>query len=310
MELIKLLSICENEDACKALFKEYRDKKGVTCKRCGCRNHTYIKTVEKYQCKECSWQTTLRSGTLLEASKLPYRYWFFAISMMTSIKKSISAKEMQRQLGHSRYEPIWAMMHKIRAAMGKHDEKYTLDGLIELDDAFFKTHNDDQDKPSENKRGRGTTEKSTVLVMCKVDSGDPNQKHKKGTSFRYVKMLVLPNQKGDTINQAAQEALSNDSIVISDNFRSFSGIKNLVNKHLAVTLPPKMADKVLPWVHTTISNAKRQLLGTHSGVKNIYLQNYLNEYCYKTNRRNFGFNLFERFMGVAVQDTWYKLASL
>ena len=125
MELIKLLSICENEDACKALFKEYRDKKGVTCKRCGCRNHTYIKTVENYQCKECIWQTTLRSGTLLEASKLPYRYWFFAISMMTSIKKSISAKEMQRQLGHSRYEPIWAMMHKIRAAMGKHDEKYT-----------------------------------------------------------------------------------------------------------------------------------------------------------------------------------------
>jgi transposase-like protein len=123
-------------------------------------------------------------------------------------------------------------------------------------------------------------------------------------------MLVLPNQKGDTINQAAQEALSNDSIVISDNFRSFSGIKNLVNKHLAVTLPPKMADKVLPWVHTTISNAKRQLLGTHNGVKNIYLENYLNEYCYKTNRRKFGFNLFERFMGVAVQDTWYKTAFL
>ena len=98
--------------------------------------------------------------------------------------------------------------------------------------------------------------------------------------------------------------------MISDNFRSFTGIKNLVNKHLPITLPPKMADKVLPWVHTSISNAKRQLLGIHSGVKNTFLQNYLNGYCYETNRRYYGLNLFERFMGVAVEETLCKLSFL
>lgn len=309
MELINQLSICKDENACRTLFKNYRDKKGVVCKRCGGKNHFYINTVHKYECKDCHWQTTLRSGTLLESSKLPYHYWIFAITMMTSIKRSISAKEMQRQLGHKRYEPIWAMMHKIRLAMGNHDEKYTLDGLVELDDAFVKTHNEDEGSDN-NKRGRGTTEKTNVLVMCKVDSGNSQVKHKKGTAFRYVKMVVMPNQKGDTIDKVAKETLSKESIVISDNFRSFSGIKKIVSKHLSVTLPPKMADKVLPWVHTSISNAKRQLLGTHGGVKTDYLQNYLNEFCYKTNRRNYGFNLFDRFMGVAVEDTWYKMASL
>ncbi|MFT6808778.1 MAG: hypothetical protein ACJA01_002009, partial [Saprospiraceae bacterium] len=29
---------------------------------------------------------------------------------------------MQRQIGHKRYEPIWFMMHKIRAAMGQRDD--------------------------------------------------------------------------------------------------------------------------------------------------------------------------------------------
>ena len=107
MELVKLLSVCEEENACRALFKDYRDKQGVIYKRCGGKRHSYFKTVHKYQCKDCHWQPPLRSGTLLEASKLPYRYLIFAIAMMSSIKKSISAREMQRQLGHKRYEPVW-----------------------------------------------------------------------------------------------------------------------------------------------------------------------------------------------------------
>jgi hypothetical protein len=305
MQLVDLLSVCKDEAVCRDIFKEYRDRQGVTCKRCGCKRQSFIKTVYKYQCLDCGWQSTLRSGTLLEASKLPYRYWIFAIAMMTSVKKSISALEMQRQLGHKRYEPVWAMMHKIRVAMGNRDERYKLDGLIEVDDAFFRSYNSGQSE-AENKPGRGTTEHSNVLVMCKVDSGRPDVKHKKDTAFRYVKMHVMPDQKGETVQEKVKECIAKESHVISDGFRSFSTIKQHVASHLQLPIPPKLADKVLPWVHTTIANAKRQLLGTHSGVKDAYLQNYLSEYCYKTNRRHFGFNLFDRFMTTAVEETWYR----
>jgi hypothetical protein len=89
-------------------------------------------------------------------------------ALMTNTKKSISALEMQRQLGHKRYEPIWAMMHKIRLTMGNRDERYKLDELVGLDDAFFKTHSD-EDK-GDNKPGRGTTKNSNVLLMCRLDS--------------------------------------------------------------------------------------------------------------------------------------------
>ena len=34
------------------------------------------------------------------------------MAFMTLSKKGISAKEMQRQLGHKYYESIWLMMHK------------------------------------------------------------------------------------------------------------------------------------------------------------------------------------------------------
>lgn len=58
---------------------------------------------------------------------------------MTTIKKSISALELQGELGHKRYEPIWAMLHKIRLSMRHRDSRYELKEYIELDEGFFET---------------------------------------------------------------------------------------------------------------------------------------------------------------------------
>lgn len=53
--------------------------------------------------------------------------------LLTATKKGFSLKEIQRQLGLKRYEPVWAMVHKLRKAMGKRDDRYTLEGMIEID---------------------------------------------------------------------------------------------------------------------------------------------------------------------------------
>ncbi len=55
-------------------------------------------------------------------------------------KKGFSALEMQRLIGHSRYEPIWLLMYKIRVSMGNRDNKYKLDGFTEMDEGFFEGH--------------------------------------------------------------------------------------------------------------------------------------------------------------------------
>ena len=63
---------------------------------------------------------------------------------------------------------------------------------------------------------------------------------------------------------------------------------------------PEELPNVLPWVHTAISNAKRQLLGVYYKIKPEYLQYYLNRFCYKFNRRYFGKKQFERLLITAV----------
>ena len=88
----------------------------------------------------------------MHGSQLPFRYWFIAIHLLTSTKKSFSAAELQRQLGHKRYEPIWNMLHKLRNIMGKRDELYTLSDVVELDEGFFSTETDEDEKDKPLKR--------------------------------------------------------------------------------------------------------------------------------------------------------------
>ena len=54
--------------------------------------------------------------------------------------------------------------------------------------------------------------------------------------------------------------------------------------------------ETLKWVHITISNAKRNLLGNYHKIKEKYLQLYLNEFVYKLNRRYFEDKLFDRLV--------------
>jgi hypothetical protein len=117
-----------------------------------------MKTIEQFQCKDCRTRTTLRSGTVMESSNLSFSDWFIAMHLMTSTKKGISAKEMQRQLGFKRYEPVWFMMQKIRVAMSARDERYELSGFTEMDEGYFTTVESATvgEKDKKLKRGRGS----------------------------------------------------------------------------------------------------------------------------------------------------------
>jgi DNA-directed RNA polymerase subunit RPC12/RpoP len=157
MNLLNFVEQYPDEASCRRKFKEYRDNQGVVCPQCGHREHYWKKDKENYQCKKCGKRQSLRANTVMHGSKLPFRYWFIAIHLVTSTKKAFSSKELQRQLGHKRYEPIWALNHKLRAIMGERDDLYELSGVIELDEGFFSTEIDDEEKGKPLKRGRGSS---------------------------------------------------------------------------------------------------------------------------------------------------------
>ncbi|MBZ4657612.1 MAG: ISXO2-like transposase domain [Methermicoccus sp.] len=112
-----------DEETCRKKFKEQRNQIGVTCRHCNCKEHYWLKNKQAYECKQCHARQTLRSGTVMQHSNLPYRYWFVAMHLLTATKNSFSTAELQRQLGHKRYQPIWEMANKLRDVMGKRDDE-------------------------------------------------------------------------------------------------------------------------------------------------------------------------------------------
>jgi hypothetical protein len=302
MKLLKFFQDFPTEDACKAHFKLVRESEGVVCKGCCKTEHWWMRTKSMYKCKNCGRLMSLRSGTVMENSKLPFQYWYIAMHLMTATKKSFSALEMQRQIGHAYYEPIWTMVHKIRRAMANRDEKHMLTGQIELDEAFFVVgrHKDEEDPL---KRGAGSQRQGKVLVMAESELVDNPKNPKKKYRCGHVKMLIIEDLKAETINQETENSILPTAELRTDNSKSHRLLHKLVKKHQATTLPGKEGCKLLPWVHTTISNAKRHLLATHHCISAGYLQNYLSEVCYRLNRRYQGVRLFDRLI-IAATYHW------
>lgn len=244
MRLIDFMEAFPDEASCKSKLKEYREKQGVVCPHCGRTQHYWKKDKECHECKHCHYRQSLKANTVMHGSQLPLRYWFIAMHLLTSTKKSFSAAELKRQLGHKNYNPIWALLHKLRNAMGKRDSEYEVCGMVELDEGFFSTEVPDDEK---------------------------------------VKMYIDP-----------------DSTIKSDDSKSYTNFSTIVKEHIHQVIEPKQAGKVLSWVHIAIANAKRLLLDVYHDIRPEYLQNYLNEFCWKFNRRNFGEALFARIMVAAV----------
>lgn len=289
------------ESACKEHFRFQREQEGVKCKKCGCEKHYWLKGKEQWQCSECDFRTTLKSGSIMEGSKVTFHTWYKAMAFMTYSKKTISASELQRQLNHPKYDTVWRLMHKIRSAMGKRDALYLLEGAIEFDEGYFEKSTSEKVKL---KRGRGSQRQMNVAVMAESTPLEDIGTGTKSSQCRYFKMKVLFDHNADTINDTVEENFEQKSIVFSDKSTSYVDISDYVEIHMSEKSDKQTTKTTLKWVHIAISNAKRTLLGVFHKIKGKYLQLYLNEFCYKLNRRYFGNKVFDRLTLAVAKSYW------
>jgi hypothetical protein len=299
MTLFTFTAHFSDEQSCRYHFKEQRDNQGVVCKKCGNTSHYWKKDKECYECKSCRFRTSLRSGTIMQNSNLPFLVWYRAMFLMSTTKKGFSAKEIQRQLGLKRYEPVWAMVHKLRKAMGTRDDRYTLEGMIEMDEGYFTVESTEVEQ-NQGKRGRGAAGKQNVMVSAESTPLEDPKTGKKSKHVRYFKAKVLNNHTADQINKQVQESFDEKSIVLTDKSTSYVDIADYIEMHVTEKSTKQTTSESLRWVHIFISNAKRNLLGNYHKIKGKYLQLYLNEFVYKLNRRYFGERLFDRVIIAAI----------
>ena len=285
INLIQFQKRFATEEACQDHLFNFKWPEGYRCPRCG---HTRVyetktRRLKLFECTDCSYQATVTVNTVMEKSRTDLRIWFWAIYLVSHDKRGVSANMLSKELGIS-YKTAWLTLHKIRHAMGLRDSQYLLAGIIELDDAFFGA-------PTEGgKRGRGT-EKTKVLVGLSLShQGHP----------LYLKMRVVDDLKSSTLKSFAQRTISPNSIVSTDLYSTYKVLASDGYQHEAREFNVKDNPDHLHWLHTIVSNAKAFIGGTYHGLDAKHLQAYLDEFCYRFNRRGFKGKLFYRLLNCCV----------
>src|ERR1700733_10364596 len=115
--------IFADEDKAREHFETIRWPDGPVCPHCGATSE-HIKLMAGkttrpglYQCNACREPFTVKMGTVMEASHIPYRKWALGFHLMASSKKGMSAHQLHRMLGVT-YKTAWFLAHRIREAMG------------------------------------------------------------------------------------------------------------------------------------------------------------------------------------------------
>ena len=162
--------------------------------------------------------------------------------------------------------------------MAERDSEYMLSGIVELDDTYFGA-------PTEGgKRGRGTEKAKVMVAVSKAEHGKPG----------YLKMKVVDNLKGKTIGDFANAYIVKGSIIQSDAYRSYRKPLADVFDHQHEVFDSN--SNTLKWLHTLVGNAKAFVNGTFPGLGDKHLQSYLDEFCYRFNRRGFRNQIFSRLL--------------
>src|SRR5438067_8148516 len=148
-----------DEDAAREWLEKKRWPDGAVCPHCGLVGEAYRIAVKKktgeqiaeldrqkkrirkprkglWACAGCRKQFTVTVKTVFEDSHIPLHVWLYAIHLMSSSKKGISAHQLMRNLGIKQYKSAWFMAHRIRYAMtGELPEKMT--GIVEADETYI-----------------------------------------------------------------------------------------------------------------------------------------------------------------------------
>jgi len=214
------------------------------------------------------------------------REWFLVIFLFTHDKRGISAAQIARNVGISHYT-AWLMLHKLRKAMGERDAHYYLDGIVEMDDAFFGAPGED------GKKGRGTEKTPAVVAMSLNEEGHPE----------YVKIQVVEQINGVAITEMANDTIAPGATIRTDGLGAYKALNKASYEQQGEKFDPENNPKHLHWLHVIISNLKAFIVGTYHGLDKKHLQRYFDEFCWRFNRRRFGNQLFNRLLQACASTT-------
>ena len=122
--LIEFQSKYGTEESCEQALFQLKWPEGFKCPKCGSCYYTVIsgRRLPLYQCLVCRRQTSITAGTIMANTKLSLVKWFLALYFVATNKDGISEMALSKYINVT-LKTAWALLHKIRHAMGEREWK-------------------------------------------------------------------------------------------------------------------------------------------------------------------------------------------
>lgn len=283
LNLATMAKMFSDEDAARKFVESKRWPNGPVCPHCDCKE-VYTLTAKPeskspvrpgvYKCKACRKQFTVRIGTIFEESKIPLSKWLMAIHLMTSSKKGVSSRQIEREIGVT-IKTAWFLTHRIREAMTQAPFAEMLQGTVEVDETYV------GGKPrfkGTSKRGRGTN-KQPVMVLVERD----------GSS----RCKPIPRVDARTLKSEIAGNVSTDAIIITDENPAYNGLEHTYKDHESVKHSAKEYARKKDDGTSVNSNTaesffallKRGHYGIFHHLSKKHMHRYCNEFSFRWNYR-------------------------
>lgn len=273
---------CSDEWAALAFLEKQRWGGSPVCPHCASAN-VYAMSDRasgnrekngRLRCRACEKQFTVRTGTVLEDSRIPLKHWCYAFWAACSSKKGVSALQIKRMTGLS-YKSALFLMHRIRWAM-REENPEPLSGILEIDETFVggKPRNRNRQARANVKAGRGTRKAPVVAIVQR--GGE-------------VRAMHMPTVNAKNLSEFVYGNAELTSRVITDEFPPYKKvIKHFDGGHDTIrhsTFEYARGDVTTNTVEGFFALLKRGVYGTFHSVSKKHLHRYVSEFEFRYNHR-------------------------
>ena len=265
-----------DDAACAAYLEQARWGDGFACPHCGTAGEPFHfeNRPGVLRCRKCRQNTGLTVGTVMERSHTPLNVWFWAAYLVASQTPGMSAVQFQRQLGLSRYETAFQILHKLRSGMVRPNQD-RIGGQpknhVEVDETWVGGRT--------RGAGRGVHHKVPVSCAIEVRHRKPGTKFDNRKDGRYagrVRLAVVRGRSAGSLCGFVESTVAPGSLIVTDDWSGYAGLGKRGYEHFAVAEcgDSEVAEQYLPIIHLVFANLKTWLIGIHHGVSHQHLQAY------------------------------------
>ena len=197
ISIIELTEMFPDEASAVKWFEDTRWPDGE--RHCGHCGSTDTKTVPKakpmpYWCKTCRSYFSVRTGSMLQSSRLPLRKWVFAVYLYVTHLKGVSSMKLHRDLKVTQ-KTAWFMLHRLREAWDDNGSA-AFTGPVEADETYIGGKRKNMPKAKRaDLTGRGAVGKEAVVGVKDRDTNRVSAHHVSGTDSLTVANIVAANAK-------------------------------------------------------------------------------------------------------------------